>query len=94
MEDKKEMILKLRSEGMTYQKIGEKLGCSKQYCEQVVHKDRAYKTNKKYYEANKKKIKERYAIYAKENKEHIRELQRKWRKEQQAKKKLEKEGRK
>lgn len=90
--EKKEMILKLRSEGLSYHKIGEILGCSRQNVEQIIHRERAYKTNKKYYEKNREKIKERYAKYVEENKEHIRELQRNWRKEQQAKKKLEKEG--
>ena len=74
----KEAIRKLRAKGKTYEEIGELLGCSRQYCEQVVHSEKTYERNREFRERNRDKRREENRKYYRRNKDHIKAMQKKW----------------
>lgn len=68
----KEKIIKLRSKGFSYQKIGEIVGCSKQYCEMVCNPSKTIARKKNYLKKNQKHVRNYAKKYYEKNKDELK----------------------
>ena len=66
----KEKIYELREKGLTYQAIGDELGCSKQYVEIILNPKRHKERNKKSEVKRRAYISNYYRIYMRFHKEY------------------------